>query len=193
MALGGKKRGSVVHGDWYVIQRRGRPPETVPAYKYGPPYITDGTVDEVRGWGLRLPDGRWKLQPSRAAAKREYAERASLADTRYEWAERTERLVRKALKRHKPRRVKARTIDENVKSSFLYPGRATGWIEPDPFHVLVFTEGANLRDPWNNPDVLDMFNKAAEEIRADAWYDDAGWENYNAAVSYFWVQPKMIA
>lgn len=188
----GKKRGSVVLHDWYLAD----PPlftdhiEPVGMWfdRFGP---EKGRI-HIRGLGLRLPDGRWKLHHSRARAKRDYQSISRTADTRYTWAENIEQLVRQRMKKFKPRYIKASTISENVHSSYLYPGRRGEWVEPDPFRVIVGTEDGNLRDPFSY-ELCDYFQKVADSIAFDPWYQDAGWESINPGVQYFWVKPKMIA
>lgn len=174
-----KKRGSVVLYDWY----RADPPDFADHIepvghwfgRFGP---EEGRT-HVRGLGLRLPDGRWKLYKSRAAAKRDYKALLARSDTRFTWAEEIEQLVRKKLKATKPSYVKAKLVNDSVQSSYLYP--VLGRYKSDPFIVYVFTE-EGIGDPFHYAYVYEWFTKAAEAIREDPWYDDAGWESLRAGV-----------
>lgn len=191
-SLAGKKRGSVVEHDWYRVEPPAFADHVVPVGMWFDRFGPEKGKKHVHGFGVRLNDGRWQLQPTHAAAKKKGAVDIARGDTRFAWAESTEQLVRKKMKELRPRNIRARTIDENVQSSYLFPGRTTDWMQPDPFYVLVYTEYGNLRDPWEY-DLVEYFNTVADSISSSAWYDDAGWENINSAVSYFWVRPKMIA
>ncbi len=116
------------------------------------------------------------------------------------WAETAEKEVRDVMKKLRPtdrgfhapvHPIKASTIDGSVQSSWLYPYRDRPWAEPSPFLVYVLTESGNLRDPYEYG-LTGYFDKVAAAIKKDPNYEDAGWENYNAAVSYFWLKPKVV-
>ena len=158
-----------------------------------PEWITNNYPDSLvrEGWALRLPDGSWERHHGKRDAQAAKKKRRRY-DVEYNWAATAEDEVRKALKKAKPRHVKAATIDEAVDSTFLYPGRDLEFVEPNPFRVYVFTD-RGLGDPFHYEDVYKMMNQAADAIRQSPWYEDAGWESVVGGVSYFWLAPLLTA
>jgi hypothetical protein len=111
------------------------------------------------------------------------------------WARTVEGAVQAAFKKHQGLTafgIPDETIEENVRASWPDEGTRTGWLEPHPFKVLVFTESGNFRDPYSYDDLFKYWNKVVKTLRDDPWHDDAGWESINQAVQYVWVEPKII-
>lgn len=73
---------------------------------------------------------------------------------------------------------------EAVRSSWSPAGRRTGWIEPSPFKVLVFTE-YGIGDPFAYSETKRAFERVVEALKRRPEIEDAGWESYSAAVAYF--------
>jgi len=115
-------------------------------------------------------------------------------------AERAEEAVRAAMIRLRPKNPKSRTVHpikpatirSQVFSSWLFPYRGHGAVEPTPLVVYVFTESGNLRDPYSYG-LAPYFGRVAEALRKDPLYGDAGWDSVNAAISYFWLEPEALA
>jgi hypothetical protein len=187
----GKKRGSVVLEDWYE-GKEGPLLSVVPVGPWFDRFGPEEGMFHYRGHAVRMPSGRWREVKSVADGKRQYKLALRESDTRFTWAENIETAVRKALKKTKPRDIKVRLIDESVKSSYLHPGSTRDYLDPDPFHVYVFTEHG-IGDPFHYDEVFAWFKRAAEALASDPWYEDAGWDSYRAGVAYFWIKPKMIS
>ena len=102
------------------------------------------------------------------------------------WAQTAEDAVRKAL----PKKYQGRPFEKTFEiMSTTKRSIAGDWLKRNPFEVWVITEGI---DPYRYRDVHQMFNRAAEKLRKNPWYDDAGWESYRTGLSYFWLKPKLI-
>lgn len=197
MTMRGKPRWSIVRGDFRAVQkRRGDRPEVFEGEP--PPHHADSRVVEQGSWALRVGDGSWRIFETKKEAESFRRQNRVRAAPGAELAERLEAKVRLSLKGARAgTRVAVSTINDNVLSSYLEPGRTTGLdltsgaLRPSPQRVYVFTESGGLRDPVDYPDIRQMFDRAVDALDADPWVVDAGWESYNAAIQYFWVDPLL--
>jgi hypothetical protein len=78
-----------------------------------------------------------------------------------------------------------------VFSSWLFPYRGHGALDPSPLVVYVFTESGNLRDPYDYG-LTAYFDRVAVALQKEPMVDEAGWDNVNAAISYFWLELKVL-
>ncbi len=114
------------------------------------------------------------------------------------YGERTRDTVAAALRHASPRFAQAlQRRPDAVRAGDDPSTIATGWLDHVEtsqlqWKAIVFTEGG-IGDPGTNEEVWKGFDKAAEILRKDPWYEDAGWESINPAVQMFWVKPRRIA
>ena len=171
--------------------RRPRPPPGV-----GIPWLGEA-YQKVRGAAAYLELEATMGQPGDydedTPAREEYWDRVGEAEY-------AEKVVRDAMIRLRPKNPKSRTVHpikpatirSQVFSSWLFPYREHGAVAPSPLVVYVFTESGNLRDPYDYG-LTAYFDRVAAALQKEPMVDEAGWENVNAAISYFWLELKVLA